>query len=61
MTLAPGAQTGALGRMPDTGKSYSARIAWILEIRDGKISRFASHYDVLGFLQQLGLMPEALL
>jgi steroid delta-isomerase-like uncharacterized protein len=54
-----GTQTGALGRMSATGKSYSARIAWILEIRDGKICRLAAYWDALGLLQQIGLMPIA--
>ena len=54
-----GTQTGALGRIPATGKSYSARIAWILEMRDGKISRLAAYWDALGFLQQVGLLSEA--
>jgi steroid delta-isomerase-like uncharacterized protein len=54
-----GTQTGAFGRIPATGKSYSLRVAWIIEIRKDKISRLASYYDVLGFLRQVGLMPEA--
>jgi steroid delta-isomerase-like uncharacterized protein len=54
-----GTQTGAFGNIPATGKSYSLRVAWIIEIRKDKISRLASYYDVLGFLRQVGLMPQA--
>ena len=57
--LETGTQTGALGRIPATGKSYSGKCAWILEIHGGKISRLASYYDALGYLKQIGLMPEA--
>jgi steroid delta-isomerase-like uncharacterized protein len=54
-----GTQTGALGKIMAPGKSYTTRIAWILEIREGTISRLAAYWDALGFLQQIGLMPEA--
>jgi steroid delta-isomerase-like uncharacterized protein len=54
-----GTQTGAFEKIPATGKSYSVRAVWVIEMREGKISRLASYYDALSFLQQLGLMPEA--
>jgi C-1 hydroxylase len=56
-----GTQTGAFEKIPATGKSYSLRAVWVIELREGKIGRVASYYDALSFLQQLGLMPEALL
>jgi len=54
-----GTQTGAFDKIPATGKSYSGRAVWVIEMRGGKISRLASYYDTLRVLQQLGLMPEA--
>ncbi len=53
-----GTQTGAIRKIPATGKSYTTRIAWIIEIRDGKINRLAPYHNMLDFLQQIGLMPE---
>jgi steroid delta-isomerase-like uncharacterized protein len=54
-----GTQTGAFEKIPATGKSYSLRAVWVIEMREGKIGRLASYYDVLSFLRQVGLMPEA--
>jgi steroid delta-isomerase-like uncharacterized protein len=53
-----GTQTGAIGKIPATGKSYTTKIAWIIEVRDGKINRLAPYHNMLDFLQQIGLMPE---
>ncbi len=54
-----GTQTGAFEKLPATGKSYSLRAVWVIEMREGKICRLASYYDVLSFLQQIGLMPKS--
>jgi steroid delta-isomerase-like uncharacterized protein len=43
--------------MPATGKTFSIRCASILQLRKGKISRETDYYNMVTFLQQVGLMP----
>jgi steroid delta-isomerase-like uncharacterized protein len=47
------------GDIPATGRSVDARYVAILEVEGGKCRRFRCHYDQLGLLEQLGLMPSA--
>jgi steroid delta-isomerase-like uncharacterized protein len=54
-----GTHAGELGRIPATGKRFSVRGASIAEVREGKISRNCDYWNVVAFLQQVGLMPEA--
>jgi steroid delta-isomerase-like uncharacterized protein len=53
-----GTQTGDWAGIPATGKSYSIRGASLMEVREGKISRLTSYWNMADFLQQLGLMPK---
>lgn len=54
-----GTQTGDIGGIPATGKSFSIRGASIIELHEGKISRNADYWNLASLLQQVGLMPEA--
>jgi steroid delta-isomerase-like uncharacterized protein len=53
-----GTQTGDWAGIPATGKSYLIRGASITEVYNGKITRETSYFNMLDFLQQLGLMPK---
>ena len=54
-----GTHAGELPGMPATGKSFSLRGVSISEQREGKISRNTDYYNLVSFLQQVGLLPEA--
>lgn len=54
-----GTHAGELPGMPATGKSFSLRGVSISELREGKISRNTDYYNLVSFLQQVGLLPEA--
>jgi len=50
-----GAQKGALGEMPPTGKSFSLKVITIFLLEGGKITEEWEAYDELGMMQQLGM------
>jgi predicted ester cyclase len=56
---ASGTQTGELSGIPPTGRSVSADVCNVVEVRDGKIYREREYYDVMGLMQQLGVAPAA--
>jgi steroid delta-isomerase-like uncharacterized protein len=41
--------------IPATGRSFDLRICEVLQIRNGKIVRFHTYYDMMTVLEQLGL------
>ena len=43
--------------MPATGKTYSLRIASIVQLHKGKIIRQSDYWNMMTMLQQVGLMP----
>jgi steroid delta-isomerase-like uncharacterized protein len=57
-----GTQTGPLegpeGTIPATGKGITLRGVDALTVRDGLIHSHRVYYDQLGFMIQLGLVPE---
>jgi steroid delta-isomerase-like uncharacterized protein len=57
-----GTNTGSLhmptGDVPPTGRSVELRFCDAYRIRNGKIVSYRSYYDALGFMQQLGLIPQ---
>ena len=53
-----GTHAGEVPGIPATGKSFSVRGASIEELRGGEISRHTDYYNLLSFLQQVGLLPE---
>ncbi len=52
-----GTHTGNLMNMPPTGKQFSVQGLNIFRIVDGKIAENWASFDMLGLLQQLGVVP----
>jgi steroid delta-isomerase-like uncharacterized protein len=59
--IAHGTHTGILhspaGDIPPTGRSFELRFCDVYLLRNRKITRHATYYDALGFMQQLGVIP----
>lgn len=53
-----GTNTQSLMGMPVTGKSYQSQAILIDRIKDGKIVERHSTDDLLGLMQQLGVVPK---
>lgn len=57
-----GRHTGPLvtpqGEVPATGREAKSPFAGVVRVRDGQIVSLHNYYDALGFMAQLGLMPE---
>jgi steroid delta-isomerase-like uncharacterized protein len=57
-----GTHTGPLqgprGTVPATGKQQTTRSGWIMNFEDGKIKESRNYFDMLSFLQQLGVLPQ---
>ncbi|WP_137989459.1 ester cyclase [Streptomyces vilmorinianum] len=45
--------------LPATGKEVSIRGTDLATVRDGRIVSYRLYFDQMGFLDQLGLLPEA--
>ena len=54
-----GTHTGDFNGIPPTGKQFTLEGIDILRLVDGKIQEIWIGYDMLGMLQQLGVMPQA--
>lgn len=54
-----GTHAGDLPGLPATGKSFSIRGVSINQMRNGKVSRQSDYWNMMSFLQQVGLMPGA--
>ncbi len=52
-----GVMHSAAGDLAPTGRRVELRVCEIFQIRNGKITRHATYYDALGFMQQLGVLP----
>jgi steroid delta-isomerase-like uncharacterized protein len=53
-----GTQTGPLGAIPPSGKSWSVRGAQVFTIEGGKIKELRQYFDMMTILQQMGAVPE---
>lgn len=57
-----GTHTGPLqgpgGTVPATGKQQTTRASWVLNFDGGKIKQSRHYFDMLSFLQQLGVLPR---
>lgn len=53
-----GTNTGAMGNMPPTGKSFSIEGIDIITIKDGKAAERWGFFDNMKMMTQLGMMPE---
>jgi steroid delta-isomerase-like uncharacterized protein len=54
-----GVMHSAAGDLLPTGRRVELRVCEIFQIKNGKITRHATYYDALGFMQQLGVIPAA--
>ena len=53
-----GTHQGEYEGMPPTGKEVSFSVIAIFEIRDGRVVEVWEELDMLGFLKQVGAIPE---
>ncbi len=54
-----GTHKGEFNGIPPTGKKVSLGVIAIYRIKDGKIAEFWGEYDMLGLMQQLGMVLSA--
>jgi steroid delta-isomerase-like uncharacterized protein len=52
-----GPLAGPKGAIPPTGKRQTTRAGWILNFDGGKIKESRHYFDMLSFMQQLGILP----
>jgi steroid delta-isomerase-like uncharacterized protein len=57
-----GTQTGPLrgpsGTIEPTGKEQATRSGWVMNFEGGKLKESRNYFDMLSFLQQLGVMSR---
>ena len=53
-----GTHAGDTPELPATGKSFSVRGTSIIQMRNGKLSRQSDYWNLMSFLQQVGLIPS---
>ena len=53
-----GPLVGPKGTVPATGKQQTTRTSWVLNFDGGKIKASRHYFDMLSFMQQLGLLPQ---
>ena len=53
-----GTMTGPWGDTPATGKQQTTRAAWFVTITGDQLGESRQYFDLLSFMQQVGLMPE---
>jgi steroid delta-isomerase-like uncharacterized protein len=49
---------GPAGTIPATGKHQTTRAGWVLNFDAGKVKESRHYFDMLSFLQQLGVLPR---
>ncbi len=54
-----GLHSSEVDRLPPTGRTFELHFCDVYQIRNRKITRHASYYDALSFMQQLGVIPQA--
>jgi steroid delta-isomerase-like uncharacterized protein len=53
-----GPLVGLKGTVPATGKQHTTRTSWVLSFDGGKIKESRHYFDMLSFMQQLGILPQ---
>ena len=57
-----GTHTGPLqgpsGAIPATGKQQTTRAGWVLDFEGNKVKKSQHYFDMLSFMQQLGIKPS---
>ena len=46
------------GEIPATGKAVDFRSADVIRLEDGRFASYHVYFDMMGFMQQLGLVPS---
>ena len=54
---ATGTHQGSLGQLPSTGKQVTVTGMGLHRFENGKVAEHWGHWDQMGMLQQLGVMP----
>jgi steroid delta-isomerase-like uncharacterized protein len=52
-----GPLAGPKGSIPPTGKRQTTRAGWVLNFDGGKMKESRHYFDMLSFMQQLGILP----
>ena len=55
--VATGTHLGDLQGIAPTGRTVTARVCNVIEVRDGKVIAERDYYDGLSMMQQLGVIP----
>jgi steroid delta-isomerase-like uncharacterized protein len=53
-----GPLVGPKGSIPATGKQQTTRASWVCNFDGGKIKEIRHYFDMLSFMQQLGILPQ---
>ncbi len=53
---APGPLPGPSGTIAPTGKEQTTRAGWVMDFDGGRIKRSRHYFDMLSFMQQLGVL-----
>jgi steroid delta-isomerase-like uncharacterized protein len=53
-----GPLVGPTGTVPATGKQQTSRGCWVANFEGGKIKECRHYFDMLSFMQQLGILPQ---
>ena len=53
-----GPLVGPKGTVAATGKQQTTRTSWVLNFDGGKIKESRHYFDMLSFMQQLGILPQ---
>ena len=52
-----GTHRGKLAGIPPTNRAVEWQVAFVVDVEDGKIRRWHSHYDAATILRQIGALP----
>jgi steroid delta-isomerase-like uncharacterized protein len=53
-----GPLVGPKSTVPATGKQQTTRASWVFNFAGGKIKESRHYFDMLAFMQQLGILPS---
>ena len=53
-----GPLVGPKRTVPATGKQQTTRAGWVMNFDSGKIDQSRHYFDMLSFMQQLGVLPD---
>jgi steroid delta-isomerase-like uncharacterized protein len=53
-----GPLVGPAGTIPASGKAQTTYASWVLTFADSKLTESRLYFDMLSFLQQIGVLPQ---